>query len=118
MKAKEKVAQRVESNSKKPHRAAGELTLSERKFEAENTSEMGFRRRNFSLRVLRTPWWRRQYVEPGLDTVIVETAILLGPEWNIVRDGVISQKSRRIERFDKGWNTYKPGGGGFCRLEE
>ena len=39
MKAKEKVAQKVESNSKKPHRAAGELTLSERKFEAENTAE-------------------------------------------------------------------------------
>ena len=30
---------KVESNSKKPHRAAGELTLSERKFEAENTAE-------------------------------------------------------------------------------
>ena len=39
VKAKEKVAQKVESNSKKPHRAAGELTLSERKFEAENTEE-------------------------------------------------------------------------------
>ena len=39
VKAKEKVAQKVESNSKKPHRAAGELTLSERKFEAENTAE-------------------------------------------------------------------------------
>ena len=35
--AKEKVAQKVESNSKKPHMAAGEL--SERKFEAENTAE-------------------------------------------------------------------------------
>ena len=33
------VRQKVESNSKKPHRAAGELTLSERKFEAENTAE-------------------------------------------------------------------------------
>ena len=32
VKTKEKVAQKVESNSKKPHRAAGELTLSERKF--------------------------------------------------------------------------------------
>ena len=39
MKAKEKVAQKVESIFKKPHRAAGELTLSERKFEAENTAE-------------------------------------------------------------------------------
>ena len=39
MKAEEKVAQKVESNSKKSHRAAGELTLSERKFEAENTAE-------------------------------------------------------------------------------
>ena len=39
VKAKEKVAQKVESNSKKPHRAAGELTLSERKFEVENTAE-------------------------------------------------------------------------------
>ena len=39
MKAKEKVAQKVQSNSKKPHMAAGELTLSERKFEAENTAE-------------------------------------------------------------------------------
>ena len=37
--AKEKVAQKVECNSKKPHMAAGELTLSERKFEAENTAE-------------------------------------------------------------------------------
>ena len=33
------MAQKVESNSKKPHRAAGELTLSELKFEAENTAE-------------------------------------------------------------------------------
>ena len=39
VKAKEKVAQKVESIFKKPHRAAGELTLSERKFEAENTAE-------------------------------------------------------------------------------
>ena len=39
MKAKEKVAQKVESNSKKPHKASGYLTLSERKFEAENTAE-------------------------------------------------------------------------------
>ena len=31
------MAQKVEPNSKKPHRAAGEL--SERKFEAENTAE-------------------------------------------------------------------------------
>ena len=37
MNAKEKVAQKVESNCKKPQRAAGEL--SERKFEAENTAE-------------------------------------------------------------------------------
>ena len=59
-----------------------------------------------------------QCVEQRAGTVIVETAILLGPEWDIVREGVISQKSRRIELFDKGWNTYKPGGGGFCRLEE
>ena len=35
--AKEKVTQKVESIFKKPHRAAGELTLSERKFHAENT---------------------------------------------------------------------------------
>ena len=33
------MAQKVESIFKKPHRAAGELTLSERKFEAENTAE-------------------------------------------------------------------------------
>ena len=39
VKAKEKVAQKVESIFKKPHRAAGELTLSEGKFEAENTAE-------------------------------------------------------------------------------
>ena len=39
VKAKEKVSPKVEPNSKKPHRAAGELTLSERKFEAENTAE-------------------------------------------------------------------------------
>ena len=39
VKAKEKVATKVESNSKKPHRASGGLTLSERKFEAENTAE-------------------------------------------------------------------------------
>ena len=39
MNAKERVAQKVESNSKKPHMAAGELTPSERKFEAENTAE-------------------------------------------------------------------------------
>ena len=37
VKAKEKVAQKVESIFKKPHRAAGEL--SERQFEAENTAE-------------------------------------------------------------------------------
>ena len=39
VKVNEKVAQKVDSNSKKPHRAAGELTLSERKCEAENTAE-------------------------------------------------------------------------------
>ena len=39
VKTKENVAQKVEPNSKKPHRAAGELTLSEWKFEAENTAE-------------------------------------------------------------------------------
>ena len=37
VKAKEKVAQKVESIFKKPHMAAGEL--SEWKFEAENTAE-------------------------------------------------------------------------------
>ena len=37
VKAKDKVAQKVESIFKKPHRAAGEL--SERKFEAENTAQ-------------------------------------------------------------------------------
>ena len=35
LKAKEKVAQKVESIFKKPHRAAGKLTLSERKFVEE-----------------------------------------------------------------------------------
>ena len=39
VKAKEKVAQKVDSIFKKPHRADGELTLSEGKFEAENTAE-------------------------------------------------------------------------------
>ena len=39
MKAKEKVVQKVESIFKKPHRAAGKLTLKERKFEEEDTSE-------------------------------------------------------------------------------
>ena len=37
--AKENLAQEVEFIFKKPHRSAGELTLSERKFEAENTAE-------------------------------------------------------------------------------
>ena len=37
VKAKEKVAQKVESIFKKPHMAAGQM--SERKFEAENTAE-------------------------------------------------------------------------------
>ena len=59
--------------------------------------------------MLRTLWWRRQCVEPGLGTVIVETAILLGPEWDTDREAVISQQSRRLERLDKGWNTGKPG---------
>ena len=53
-----------------------------------------------------------------LGTVIVETAIVLCHEWDIVREGVISQKSRRIELFDKCWNTCKPGGGDFCGLQE
>ena len=39
MKAKEKVTQKVESIFKKPHRAAGKLTVKERKFEEECTSE-------------------------------------------------------------------------------
>ena len=39
VKAKEKVAQKVESNSKKPYRAAGEPTLSERNVEAKNVAE-------------------------------------------------------------------------------
>ena len=39
VKAKENVTQKVESIFKKPHRAAGKLTLSERKFEAGNTVE-------------------------------------------------------------------------------
>ena len=34
------------------------------------------------------------------------------------REAVISQQSRRLELLDKGWNTYKPGGRVFCRLEE
>ena len=39
VKAKEKVTQKVESIFKKPHRAAGKLTLSERKFGQEDSSE-------------------------------------------------------------------------------
>ena len=44
-----------------------------------------------------------------LGTVIVETAILLGFEWNIDREAVISQQSTRLALHDKGWNTGKPG---------
>ena len=62
-----------------------------------------------------TLWWRRQ---ARLDTVNVETAILLWPEWDTEREAVISQQSRRLERLDKGWNTDKPGGRVFRRLEE
>ena len=67
VKAKEKVAQKVEPNSKKPHRAAGELTLSERKFETENTAEKKevSDENNQGVRVVRTLWWRRQCVEQG-----------------------------------------------------
>ena len=39
VKAKEKVVQKVESIFKKPHRAAGKLTLSERKFEEEKVAD-------------------------------------------------------------------------------
>ena len=39
VKAKENVTQKVESIFKKPHRAAEELTLSERKFDAVGTDE-------------------------------------------------------------------------------
>ena len=54
--AKEKVAQKVESNCKKPQRPAGEL--SERKFEAENTAEKDVSdENNQGTRVLRTLWW-------------------------------------------------------------
>ena len=44
--------------------------------------------------------------------------ILLGPDWDIDREAVISQQSRRLELLDKGWNTDKPGGRVVCRLEE
>ena len=37
--AKESVVQKVESIFKKPHRAAGKLTLSERKFVEENVAD-------------------------------------------------------------------------------
>ena len=39
MNAKEKVVRKAESIFKKPHRAAGKLTLKERKFEDGDTSE-------------------------------------------------------------------------------
>ena len=39
VKAKEKVVQKVESILKKPHMAAGKLTLSERKFEEEKVTD-------------------------------------------------------------------------------
>ena len=52
------MAQEVEFIFKKPHRAAGELTLSERKFEAENTAEKDVSdENNQGMRVLRTLWW-------------------------------------------------------------
>ena len=46
----------------------------------------------------------------------METAILLGPEWDTDKKAVISQQSRRLKLHDKDWNTDKPGGGGFCRV--
>ena len=39
VKANEKVMQKVESIFKKPHRAAGKLTLSEQKFEEEKVAD-------------------------------------------------------------------------------
>ena len=39
VKAKEKVVQKVESILKKPYRAAGKLTLSERKFEEKRVAD-------------------------------------------------------------------------------
>ena len=55
------MAQEVELIFKKPHRAAGELTLSERKFEAKNVAEKKevSDENNQGMRVLRTLWWRR-----------------------------------------------------------
>ena len=44
VKAKEKVVQKVESIFKKPHRAAGKLTLSERKFEEKKVAEGAVKR--------------------------------------------------------------------------
>ena len=72
VKAKEKVAQKVESNSKKPHMAAGELTLSERKFEAENTAEKEVSDENNQVKAVvqsEEVEWKRKEMEKSSDKV-------------------------------------------------
>ena len=55
--------------------------------------------------MLMTLLGRMQCVEQRAGTVIVETAILLGPEWDTDKKAVISQQSRRLKLHDKDWNV-------------